>query len=261
MILIAGPCVIESFDHCAMLADFIAERAFPLGFDFFFKASFDKANRTSSLGYRGPGLERGLNILNAVQRKVGVKVTTDIHLPSQAAPAAEMVDLIQIPALLSRQTDLIEAAARTGKPINLKKGQFMAPEDMKHAALKAQLAGAGQLYLTERGTTFGYHNLIVDMRSIAIMKALGKGPVIIDASHAVQRPGAAGAASSGDPEFIETIALAAVVAGADGFFIEVHDHPTMALSDGQNSLRTGNLVQLLKRVKAIHEALVQVTLT
>ena len=253
MILIAGPCVIESYDHCAFLADAILQRAAALGFDFFFKASFDKANRTSSLGYRGPGLERGLEILMAVKQKTGVQLTTDIHEARQARAAAEVVDLIQIPALLSRQTDLIEAAARTKKPINLKKGQFMAPEDMRHAALKAQIAGAERIFLTERGTTFGYHNLVVDMRSIPIMKALDKGPVIIDASHAVQRPGAAGAASSGDPEYIETIALAAIAAGADGIFVEVHERPETALSDGKNSLPLDRLTRLLAMAKRIAE--------
>lgn len=251
MILIAGPCVIESQDQALFLAEAILPRALALGYDFYFKASFDKANRTSGTAYRGPGLEAGLETLEAVKAKTGAKVTTDIHEARQAGPVGEVVDLIQIPALLSRQTDLIHAAALTGKPINIKKGQFMAPADMKQAALKATIAGAKTIFLTERGSCFGYHDLVVDMRSIPIMKGLGNYKVIIDASHSVQRPTALGGASSGQPEFIGTIAMAAVAAGADGIFVEVHERPTAALSDGMNSLPLELLPRLLRLAKMV----------
>jgi 2-dehydro-3-deoxyphosphooctonate aldolase (KDO 8-P synthase) len=254
MFFILGPCVIESEDHAVRMAARIKRICAGLKVDFFFKASFDKANRTSLGSYRGPGITEGLRILKVVQFETGVKVTSDIHEPWQADAAAEVLDLIQIPALLSRQTDLITAAARTGKPINLKKGQFMAPEDMLGAIGKCLAEGNKKLILTERGTTFGYHNLVVDMRSIPIMKGLGF-PVVIDATHAVQKPSAGNGKSTGEPEFIATLARAAVAAGADGVFLEVHDDPAKAKSDGANSLPLGELGPLLMQLKRIRESL------
>jgi 2-dehydro-3-deoxyphosphooctonate aldolase (KDO 8-P synthase) len=254
VILILGPCVIESGDHAVRMAQRIRGICLRLGMDFFFKASFDKANRSSINGYRGPGIEEGLRILQDVKTETGCRVISDVHEAWQAAPAAEVLDIIQIPALLSRQTDLIVAAAKTGKPLNLKKGQFMAPEDMSHAAAKALSAGAREIWLTERGTTFGYHNLVVDMRSIPTMQKTGF-PVIMDATHAVQQPGGGDGCSTGQPEFIATIARAAVAAGADGVFLEVHDDPAHALSDGANSLPLERLGPLLAQLIRIREAL------
>ncbi|MBE3109697.1 MAG: 3-deoxy-8-phosphooctulonate synthase [Acidobacteria bacterium] len=254
LILILGPCVIESADHAVRMAQRIRGACLRVGTDFIFKASFDKANRLSLGSYRGPGLTKGLRILQDVKEETGCRVLSDIHEAWQAAPAAEILDVIQIPALLCRQTDLIVAAARTGKPLNLKKGQFMAPEDMLGAIGKALSEGNKNLMLTERGTTFGYHNLVVDMRSIPIMKDLGF-PVIMDATHAVQQPGGAGGQSSGRPEFIATIARAAVAAGADGVFLEVHDDPATAKSDGANSLPLKELGPLLTQLIRIREAL------
>lgn len=254
MLFILGPCVIESEDHAVRMAariDKICRRA---GARFIFKASFDKANRTSLESFRGPGLEEGLRILAEVKAETGVQVTSDIHEQAQAGPAGQVLDMIQIPALLSRQTDLIVAAARTGKPLNIKKGQFMGPRDGLYAAAKARAAGAKEVWLTERGTTFGYHDLVVDMRSIPVMRA-GGYPVIIDATHAVQKPGAGQGASTGAPELIPTIARAAVAAGADGVFLEVHDDPPRAKSDGPNSLPLGALEGLLEQLLRIRGAL------
>lgn len=256
MLLILGPCVIESEDHAVRMAQSIKRIVFSLGADFIFKASFDKANRTSAGGYRGPGLRRGLEILAAVKAETGCRVISDIHESWQAPLAAEVLDVIQIPALLARQTDLIVAAAETGRPLNLKKGQFMAPEDMAHAVEKAIKSGAKDIYLTERGTTFGYHNLVVDMRSIAIMRRLGY-PVIIDATHAVQRPAAGNNCSTGEPEFIPIIAQAAIAAEADGVFMEVHDDPASAKSDGPNSLRLDALEGVLRRLLKVEKAVTQ----
>lgn len=253
-ILILGPCVIESADHAVRMAQKIKKICDGLGQDLIFKASFDKANRSSISGYRGPGLRAGLEILARVKAEVGVPVISDIHESWQAPIAAEVLDVIQIPALLCRQTDLIVAAAQTGRPLNIKKGQFMAPEDMALAVEKATANGCRTLYLTERGTTFGYHNLVVDMRSIPIMQRLGV-PVIIDATHAVQKPSAGAGCSTGQPEFIPTIARAAVAAGADGVFLEVHDDPAHALSDGPNSLRLDELGPLLAQLLRIREAI------
>jgi 2-dehydro-3-deoxyphosphooctonate aldolase (KDO 8-P synthase) len=253
MKLILGPCVIESEEHALFMALMIRSICRRLELEFVFKASFDKANRTSVASYRGPGIKEGLRILELVKREAGVQVTTDIHEPWQAEPVAAAVDIIQIPALLARQTDLIQAAARTGRTINLKKGQHMAPEDMAWAAEKAFAAGATDILLTERGTSFGYHDLVVDMRSIAIMRRLGYA-VIMDATHAVQRPAAGRGFSLGETQFVETLARAAVAAGADGVFLEVHDQPGKALSDGANSLPLKDLEALLCKLKKIEAA-------
>lgn len=253
MLFILGPCVIESEDHAVRMAARIDKICRRSGAEFIFKASFDKANRTSLDSFRGPGLEEGLRILAEVKAETGAQVTSDVHEARQADQAGEVLDLIQIPALLSRQTDLIVAAARTGKPLNIKKGQFMGPRDALYAAAKARAAGAKEIWLTERGTTFGYHDLVVDVRSIPTMRA-GGYPVIIDATHAVQKPGAGQGASMGTPELIPTIARAAVAAGADGVFLEVHDDPAHAKSDGPNSLPLAELERLLEQLLRIREA-------
>jgi 2-dehydro-3-deoxyphosphooctonate aldolase (KDO 8-P synthase) len=261
-LLVLGPCVIESRLHVLTMAEeikrvvdrAIAQTGLPIRF--FFKASFDKANRTSRDSYRGPGLELGLELLQEVKERVGVRITTDIHEARQARPVAEVADLLQVPALLSRQTDLLEAAARTGKPVNVKKGQFAAPWDLAHVAKKLRGAGAKEFFLTERGTVFGYNNLVVDFRSIPILKSLG-APVLFDASHSVQQPGGADRSSSGEPEMIPVLARAAIAAGADGLFVEVHDNPRKALSDGPNSLPLELLptflADILRIWKAVHE--------
>lgn len=245
--LIAGPCVLESEEHAHFLAGEIARIAGP----FIFKASFDKANRSSTSSFRGPGLAEGLRILKAVRER-GIPVLTDIHEPAQAEPAAEVADILQIPAFLCRQTDLLVAAGRTGRAVNIKKGQFAAPEDMARAAEKVASTGNTNVILTERGTTFGYHNLVVDMRGLKIMRDLGF-PVVFDATHSVQLPAAAGASSGGQPEFIATLASAAAGAGIDGVFVEVHEAPERALSDGANALRLDRLPAFLARVRALHE--------
>jgi 2-dehydro-3-deoxyphosphooctonate aldolase (KDO 8-P synthase) len=247
LLLIAGPCVIESEDHVWRLAEEIRRTAG----DFVFKASFDKANRSSVDSYRGPGLEEGLRILAGL-RKAGYRVLTDIHEPAQAERAAEAVDILQIPAFLCRQTDLLVAAGRTGRTVNIKKGQFVAPQDMRLAAEKVASTGNKNILLTERGSSFGYNNLVVDMRGLVIMRKLG-WPVLFDATHSVQLPGSTGTASGGQPEFIEPLASAAVATGAvDGIFVEVHDNPAKALSDGANALRLDLLPAFLERVRAIH---------
>jgi 2-dehydro-3-deoxyphosphooctonate aldolase (KDO 8-P synthase) len=243
--LVAGPCVIESEEHVHTLARAIREAAGP----FVFKASFDKANRTSASSYRGPGIKEGLRILGGLKRE-GFAILTDIHEPSQAEPAAEVADVLQIPAFLCRQTDLLLEAGRTGRVVNIKKGQFLAPGDMRHAAEKVASTGNQKILLTERGTSFGYHNLVVDMRGIAQMRALGY-PVIFDATHSVQLPGAAASASGGQPEFIETLSRAAVAAGVEGLFVEVHENPAKALSDGANALLLSSLPGLLARLRAL----------
>ena len=246
--LIAGPCVIESEEHVHMLARRIRE----LVGDFIFKASFDKANRSSVSSYRGPGLQEGLRILAGL-RSEGYRVLTDIHDISQVEAAAEAVDVLQIPAFLCRQTDLLVEAGRTGKIINIKKGQFVAPRDMEHAAAKVASTGNTQIWLTERGSSFGYNNLVVDMRGLKIMRDLGF-PVIFDATHSVQLPGASGNASGGQPEFIETLSSAAVATGIAGVFMEVHEAPERALSDGANALRLDLLAPLWTRLQAIDKA-------
>ena len=246
LVLIAGPCVIESEEHVHRMASGIREA---VG-EFVFKASFDKANRTSAASYRGPGLREGLRILAGV-RRAGYAVLTDIHEPAQAECAAEAADILQIPAFLCRQTDLLVAAARTGRIVNIKKGQFVAPHDIHHAAEKVAAAGNRQVLLTERGSSFGYNNLVVDMRGLGIMRESG-WPVIYDATHSVQLPGGAGAVSGGQPQFIEPLARAAVAVGVDGIFVEVHDNPERALSDGANALRLSLLAGFWRRLQSIH---------
>ncbi len=243
--LIAGPCVIESEEHVHRMARLIRQA---VG-EFIFKASFDKANRTSIGAYRGPGLKEGLRILAGVKAE-GFAILTDIHEPAQAEPAAEVADILQIPAYLCRQTDLLLAAGRTGRIVNIKKGQFVAPHDIHRAAEKVASTGNRQVILTERGSSFGYNNLVVDMRGLKIMRDAG-WPVIFDATHSVQLPGGAGDASGGQPQFIEPLARAAVAAGVDGVFVEVHDAPEKALSDGANSLRADLLAEFWGRLQAI----------
>ena len=252
--LIAGPCVIESEEHTFFLAEALQRITAEKNIPFVFKASFDKANRTSIKSYRGPGLKKGLAILSAVKKSLGVPVISDIHEPGQAEPAAEVLDIIQIPAFLCRQTDLLLAAARTGKPLNIKKGQFLSPAEMRNVVEKALSQGNEQLLLTERGTCFGYNNLVFDVRSIPIMKEWGF-PVVIDASHSVQRPGGQGTASGGEARFIPTIARAALAAGADGLFLEVHDRPEKALSDGPNSWPLEKLARLLEELSQLYACL------
>jgi 2-dehydro-3-deoxyphosphooctonate aldolase (KDO 8-P synthase) len=254
LVIIAGPCVIESYESCLRHATRLADITRRAKLPFIFKSSFDKANRTSHESFRGPGLIEGLEILARVKREAGVAVLTDIHEPAQAAAAAEVVDVIQIPALLSRQTDLIEAAAKTGCAINIKKGQFLAPSDMKAVVAKAESAGSRRIVLTERGFSFGYNNLVSDMRSLVIMRTFGY-PVVFDATHSAQLPGAGkdGTRSSGQREFVAPLARAAVAVGIDGLFMEVHEDPDQALSDGPNSYRLDELPALLDQLKQIHE--------
>ncbi len=244
-ILIAGPCVIESEEHCQYLAWEIGRIAGP----FVFKASFDKANRSSVESYRGPGLEEGCRILQGL-RQQGHTVLTDIHEPWQAERVAECVDILQIPAFLCRQTDLLVAAGRTGRVVNIKKGQFVAPADMRYAVEKVTSTGNHRVCLTERGTSFGYNNLVVDMRGLVLMRDLGY-PVIFDATHSVQLPGSTGAKSGGQPRFIKPLASAAAAVGIDGLFVEVHEAPERALSDGANALRLDLLEDVLKTVRSI----------
>ena len=252
--LIAGPCVIESLEMCEILAEQIAERAAQRGISYIFKASFDKANRTSIDSFRGPGLERGREILNTVREKTGIPVLTDIHLPAQAKPVAEVVDVLQIPAFLSRQTDLLAAAASTGTPTCIKKGQFLSPEEMKHAVSKFRQSGGNHVAVTERGTSFGYNNLVVDMRSFGIMREQTDAPVIFDATHSVQRPGGADGRTGGDRTLVPALARAAAGVGIDGLFTEVHLDPDNAKSDGPNSLTLELLDTLLDQVMAIDAA-------
>jgi len=249
--LIAGPCVIEGREMVLEIARLVARAGEEFGIPAVFKASFDKANRQSLDSFRGPGMEAGLAILAEVQGEMGLPVVTDIHAPEQAARAAEVVDLLQIPAFLCRQTDLIVAAAATGKPLLIKKGQFMAPEDMGPIVAKA--AGAGGVLLGERGTTFGYHNLVVDMKGLAGMRRFG-WPVVFDATHSVQLPGAAGGASGGQREFVAPLARAAAGAGIDALFVEVHPDPAQAKSDSETQLPLAELPELLKQVLAVEAA-------
>jgi 2-dehydro-3-deoxyphosphooctonate aldolase (KDO 8-P synthase) len=253
LVLIAGPCVIESDAHALETGHAIGETARRLRIPYIYKASFDKANRTSLSSFRGPGLAAGLAILERVRREVGVPVLTDIHETAQADPAAEVVDVLQIPAFLSRQSDLIVAAARTGKAVNLKKGQFLAPHDMRHAIAKVKASGNDRVFVTERGVSFGYNNLVVDMRSFPILRGLGV-PVVFDVTHSLQLPGAGDGVTGGMPEFIAPLARAGVAAGVDGIFVEVHENPAVAKSDGQNALRLDELAPLLERLLAIHAA-------
>lgn len=251
--VLAGPCVIESPEHTLRLARHIAKIAEARDTPVVFKASFDKANRTSISSYRGPGMKDGLEILATVRREIGVPVVTDIHEAGQAEAVAEVADILQIPAFLCRQTDLLVAAARTGKVVNVKKGQFLAPWDMQHVVRKLEEAGAEKILLTERGASFGYNNLVSDMRSLVEMGKLGR-PVVFDATHSVQTPGGAGSASGGQPEFIGPLVRAAVAVGVAGVFMEVHDKPSEALSDGANALALERLPKMLDAIRLIEDA-------
>ena len=253
-LLIAGPCVIESEELVMEVAERMKDITSRLKIPYVFKSSFDKANRTSIKSFRGPGIEKGLEILAKVKEKFNLPVTTDIHEPWQAAEAAKIVDIIQIPAFLSRQTDLLLAAGKTGRAVSVKKGQFLAPWDMKKVVEKIESTGNRKILLIERGTTFGYSNLVVDFRSIPIMKETGY-PVIFDATHSVQRPSALGERSGGDVRFVPVLAKAAIAAGADGLFMEVHPVPEKALSDGPNSVPLGKVEEILKVSIKIKEVL------
>ncbi|HEY0796019.1 MAG TPA: 3-deoxy-8-phosphooctulonate synthase [Acidisarcina sp.] len=252
LFLMAGPCVIESEAHARKMADALQRITSDLKIPFIFKASYDKANRTSLESFRGPGLREGTHILRTIREQTGLPVLTDVHEPSQCEAVAEAVDVLQIPAFLCRQTDLLVAAARTGRAINVKKGQFVAPHDMKYTVAKITASGNGRVFLTERGASFGYNNLVVDMRSLAIMRTLA--PVVFDGTHSVQTPSAANGVSGGNPEFIPLLARAAVAAGVDGLFIEVHDDPANAKSDGANALQLDKLRPLLTTLLAIQQA-------
>lgn len=251
--LIAGPCVIESEESTMQIADKISMIAEKLDLDYYFKASFDKANRTSISSYRGPGIDEGLRILKKVKDTYGVKIATDIHEPWQAERVAEVVDIIQIPAFLCRQTDLLVAAAKTNKVINVKKAQFLAPWDMKNVVKKIEDSGNTKIMLCERGTSFGYNTLVVDMTSIVEMKKFGY-PVVMDATHSVQRPGGKGDATGGDRDNVEPLAKAAIAAGADALFFEVHQDPDKALSDGPNMIKLDDFESLLERVIRVYDA-------
>lgn len=253
LFLIAGPCVIESEEHCLETALALKEITTGLDIPFIFKASYDKANRTSGLSYRGPGLEAGLKVLDRVRREAGVPVLSDVHEVTQVGPAAEVLDVLQIPAFLCRQTDLVVAAASAGKPINIKKGQFLAPWDVRPVVEKARAAGAVAVLVTERGTTFGYNNLVVDFRSVPVIRGFGVA-VVFDATHSVQLPGGAGDASGGEAEFIQYLARAAAAVGIDGLFLEVHQQPEKALSDGPNAVPLSRLEALLREVREIDRA-------
>jgi 2-dehydro-3-deoxyphosphooctonate aldolase (KDO 8-P synthase) len=259
LFLIAGPCVIESEQHALFMAEVIKGVARSLNFPFIFKASYDKANRTSVRSFRGPGLKEGLRILKKVKDEIHIPVLTDVHQVVDVSAVAEVVDVLQIPAFLCRQTDLVVAAALSGRPVNIKKGQFVSPWDMKHAVEKCRDAGNSQVFVTERGSSFGYNNLVVDMRALAIMRKFA--PVVFDATHSVQLPSSCGgngdqpATSGGQPEFIPLLSRAAVAAGVDGVFMEVHDNPKEAKSDGANALDSRNLRGLLKELLAVKRAL------
>jgi 2-dehydro-3-deoxyphosphooctonate aldolase (KDO 8-P synthase) len=259
-VLIGGPCAIESEKHALATAERLAAIAADHGVPFVYKSSYDKANRSSLRGYRGPGLREGLRILARVKAHIGVPVLSDVHQVSEVAAAAEVLDVIQIPAFLCRQTDLLVAAARTGKPVNVKKGQFLAPADMRNVAEKITASGNPDVLLTERGTSFGYHNLVVDMRGLADMRALGF-PVVFDATHSVQLPGGAGDRSDGERRYVPVLARAAVAVGIDALFMEMHEDPDRTLddgrplSDGPNMLRIDDLPALLADLRAIERAL------
>ena len=253
LFLIAGPCVIESEELCLKVARSLRKTCERLGVTYIFKASFDKANRTSGRSRRGPGLEQGLQILKTVRKKVNVPILTDIHDEEQARAAAEVVDAIQIPAFLCRQTDLIGSAARTSAIVNLKKGQFLSPQEMGQVVKKAEAAGGKMLFVTERGTTFGYNNLVADMRSMPIMQEFG-WPVVFDATHSVQMPGGGGDQSSGNGEYAPALACAAVAAGANGVFIETHPDPSKAWSDGPNMIPLRQMPKVLEQLVKVHKA-------
>ncbi len=249
-VLIAGPCVIESAAHASELAGRLADIARRARVPFIFKASYDKANRTSGSSFRGPGLESGLKALAEIKARLNLPILTDVHDVAQARAAAVVADVLQIPAFLSRQTDLIVAAARTGRVVNIKKGQFLAPDDIRHAVAKAVDAGNPRVIVTERGTSFGYHNLVVDMRAFPMMRAAGF-PVVFDVTHSLQLPGGGDGVTAGLAEYIEPLASAGVAAGVDGVFLEVHEEPSRARSDAQNALRLDLLEGLLERLTAI----------
>ncbi|MGA7045450.1 MAG: 3-deoxy-8-phosphooctulonate synthase [Candidatus Sulfotelmatobacter sp.] len=258
LFLIAGPCVIESEEHAIRMAEIIKGVTRALGFPLIFKASYDKANRTSIRSFRGPGIKEGLRILKKIKDEIQVPVLTDVHEVADVARVAEAVDVLQIPAFLCRQTDLVVAAALSGRAVNIKKGQFVSPWDMRHAVEKCREAGNTQVFLTERGSSFGYNNLVVDMRSLSIMRKFA--PVVFDATHSVQLPSAQAddrgpTVSGGQPEFIPGLARAAVAAGVDGIFLEVHDNPTVAKSDGENALESTKLREVLKELLAVRNAL------
>ncbi|HEY9679515.1 MAG TPA: 3-deoxy-8-phosphooctulonate synthase [Drouetiella sp.] len=251
-LIIAGPCVIESWDVLYNTARALQDISRELGFSFVFKSSFDKANRTSIDSFRGPGLEEGLKMLAEVKQKLGVELLSDIHEVAQCAPAGEVLDVLQIPAFLCRQTDLIIAAAKTGKAVNIKKGQFLAPKDMGNSVKKVLDCGNKNVFLTERGTTFGYNNLVVDFRSIPMMQENGV-PVVFDATHSVQLPGGGGTVSSGQRQYVPTLAKAAVAAGCDGMFMEVHPNPDVAKSDGPNQVPLSQVKELISQCLKIHQ--------
>jgi 2-dehydro-3-deoxyphosphooctonate aldolase (KDO 8-P synthase) len=253
-LFIAGPCVIESRDHALMMGDVIRNLRDELGVNLVFKASYDKANRTSISSFRGPGLEEGLEILAEVKRNTGLALLSDIHEPAHAAAAAQVLDILQIPAFLCRQTDLVASAAATGKPVAVKKGQFLSPEEAKNILDKGHEAGNDSVFITERGTTFGYQNLVVDMRSFPILRSFG-APVVYDITHSMQRPGGEGSQTGGTPQFAGTLARAAAGAGVDGFFMEVHNNPPAALSDRSTQLTVDTARQIIREVVAIREAL------
>jgi 2-dehydro-3-deoxyphosphooctonate aldolase (KDO 8-P synthase) len=250
LFLIAGPCVIESEGHALMMAEKLGAVAGELRVPYIFKASYDKANRTSVASYRGPGLKNGLKILAKIKKRTGLPVLTDVHQASEVEAAAEVCDILQIPAFLSRQTDLLVAAGKSGRVVNIKKGQFLSPAEMGNAAEKVASTGNEKIILTERGNSFGYQNLVVDMRSFPMMRKFGY-PVVFDVTHSVQLPGGEGKSSGGQPEFIEPLARAGVAAGVDGIFLEVHDNPRKALSDGSNALPLGQFRALLEKIVAL----------
>jgi len=252
LFLIAGPCVIESEAHVRTMADALQRITADLGVGLIFKASYDKANRTSVKSFRGPGLKEGVRILGKLARETGLPVLTDVHEPGHCEVAAEAVDVLQIPAFLCRQTDLLVAAGKTGRAVNVKKGQFVAPWDMEHTVEKVRSTGNERVFLTERGSSFGYNTLVVDYRSLPVMRAMA--PVVFDGTHSVQQPSAANGVSGGQPEFIPLLARAAVASGVDGLFLEVHDDPAHALSDGANALDLKLLGPLLEKLLAIHQA-------
>lgn len=254
MTVIAGPCVIESEENAMFIAETMCGIAKRLGIDYYFKASFDKANRTSISSYRGPGIDKGILILKKIKSSYGLKIATDIHEPWQAEKAAEVADMIQIPAFLCRQTDLLVAAAKTGKIINVKKAQFLAPWDMKNVVKKLEDSGNNNIMVCERGTSFGYNNLVVDMTGIVELKKLGY-PVVMDATHSVQKPGGKGTSTGGNREYVEPLAKAAIAAGADALFFEVHPDPDHALSDGPNMVKLDEFENMLIRILRIREAL------
>ena len=252
LVLIAGPCVLESEALSSAVAAFLADLSRRLALPVIFKGSFDKANRSSAGSYRGPGEDEGLRMLASVKERFNLPVTTDVHEADQAQRVSEVADLLQIPAFLCRQTDLLAAAGKTGRPVNIKKGQFMAPQDMRHAVDKVAATGNTAVLLTERGTTFGYHNLVVDFRGLPLMRAIC--PVVFDATHSVQRPGGGGTVSAGDRDFVAPLARAAVAAGMDALFLEIHPDPERARSDGPNSLALAAVEPLLRALLAIRDA-------